>query len=179
MAVSNHFKILLACQRKTMQIFPKPRRCLLLGTASVSRWRSSSSQRGRAVGEPMAPDGEPIKRRPSMLSKALRGSQLRILANVYPSFGLPGTRVLPNHLGAKGTPSAFLRMTCAPIGAPHTLPEDRWSQEEATRQVGAALVLVTQVCACDGGRVAVKNHPYHPCAHTPHTHTHVRKSVPT
>lgn len=67
----------------------------------------------------MAPDGEPIKRRPSMLSKALRGSQLRILANVYPSFGLPGTRVLPNHLGAKGTPSAFLRMTCAPPLVPH------------------------------------------------------------
>lgn len=65
--------------------------------------------------------------------------------------------------------------------APHTLPEDRWSQEEATRQAGAALVLVTRVCACNGGRVAVKNHPHHPCAHTPHTHTHasVRTSVPT
>lgn len=92
-----------------MQISPKLHRRLLLGTAPVSRRRSSDSQRGRAVGEPVAPDGKPTKRRPSVLSRAPRGSQLRILANACPSFGLPGTRVLTNYLGAKGMPSAFLR----------------------------------------------------------------------
>lgn len=115
-----------------------------------------------------------------MLSSAPRGSRLRILANAYPSFGLPGTRVLPNHLGAKGMPIAFLRMTCAPIGAPHTLPEDRRSQEEATRQGWGSLGSSDpSVCMQWGESGCEKPRTPPLCTYTTHTRARVHTSIPT